>query len=580
MKHVVITAVLACALGCTGRPSVSAPTPVGQSFDLVIENGRVVDGTGAAWFYGDLGIVGDRIRVVTTRGMLRGAKARQRIDASGMVVAPGFIDIQSGSTNAFLRGDSRVVGKVTQGITTEIFGEGGTPAPLSADMLQRAMAALDPADTLSRRLLPLFATPHGFAEMFRVIETRGASVNVGAFVGGSTLREFGMGLAEGAPPPAALEVMRGAAARAMQDGALGFSTALIYPPSTFATTAELVEIAKVVRNAGGIYITHMRSEGDKLLESIGEVVRITEGSGIPAEIYHLKASGIRNYAKGPLAIARIDAARAAGLDVQADMYPYAAGATGLSSCLPPWSAADGKLFENLASPAMRAKMRAEMEHQTFDWENLCELATPPNVLVSRLNAPALAPYAGKRLSAIAEAMKTDWIEAVMNLVLTEHNRVETTYFMMDEDNVRLNLRQPWMKIGTDAGAVDPATFKGLVHPRSLGTFPRILGRYVREEGLMPLEEAVRKMTSATATRLSLHERGLLKPGMYADVVVFDPRTIIDKATFEEPLQASIGVRDVFVNGTAVLRDGVHTGAKPGQIVRGPGATPVATKRTR
>ena len=578
MKRVAIAAVLASSLGCAGRSTVPSPTPDGQPFDLVIENGRVVDGTGAAWFYGDLGIVGDRISVVITRGMLRGAKARQRVDATGMVVAPGFIDIQSGSTNAFLRGDSRVVGKVTQGVTTEIFGEGGTPAPLSADMLRRATAALDPADTLSRRLLPLFATPHGFAEMFRVIETRGASVNVGAFVGGSTLREYGMGLAEGAPTPAALEAMKGAAARAMQDGALGFSTALIYPPSTFATTAELVEIAKVVRNAGGIYITHMRSEGDKLLESIDEVIRISEGSGIPAEIYHLKASGIRNYAKGPLAIARIDSARAAGLDVQADVYPYTAGATGLSSCLPPWSAADGKLFENLASIEMRAKMRAEMEHQTFDWENLCELATPQNVLISRLNAPALAPYAGLRLSAIAEAMKTDWIEAVMNLVQTEHSRVETTYFMMDEDNVRLNLRQPWMKIGTDAGAVDPATFKGLVHPRALGTFPRILGRYVREERLLPLEEAIRKMTSATATRLSLHQRGLLKPGMYADVVVFDPRTIIDKATFEQPLQASIGVRDVFVNGVAVLRDGVHTGAKPGQIVRGPGAAFVGPAR--
>ena len=570
MKRYLIATVIACAFGCAGRTPRSAPAPNGQTFDLVIENGRVIDGTGAAWFYGDVGITGDRISVVTTRGLLRGARARQRIDATGMVVAPGFIDIQSGSTNAFLRGDSRVVGKVTQGVTTEVFGEGGTPAPLSTDMLQRSMAALDPADTLSRRLLPLFGTPHGFAEMFRVIEARGASVNVGAFVGGSTLREYGMGLAEGAPPSAALEAMKGAAARAMQDGALGFSTALIYPPSTFATTAELVEIATVVRNAGGMYITHMRSEGDKLLESIDEVIRISRESGIPAEIYHLKASGIRNYAKGPQAIARIDAARAEGLDVQADMYPYTAGATGLSSCLPPWSAADGKLFDNLASKAMRAKMRAEMEHQTFDWENLCELATPPNVLISRLNAPSLLPYAGMRLSAIADAMKTDWIEAVMNLVQTEHNRVETTYFMMDEDNVRMNLRQPWMKIGTDAGAIDPATFTGLVHPRALGTFPRILGRYVREERLMPLEEAVRKMTSATATRLSLHQRGLLKPGMYADIVLFDPHTIIDKATFEKPLQPSIGVRDVFVNGIAVLRDGVHTGAKPGHIVRGPG----------
>jgi N-acyl-D-amino-acid deacylase len=570
MKRLILTVLIVAVVGCARLTSTPGAPPAGQSFDLVIENGRVVDGTGAAWFYGDVGITGDRIRVVTTRGLLHSARARQRLDATGMVVAPGFIDIQSGSTNAFLRGDSRVIGKVTQGVTTEVFGEGGTPAPLSADMLRRGMASLDAADTLSRRQMPLFATPHGFAAMFREIESRGASVNVGAFVGGSTLREYGMGLAEGAPPSAALEAMKGAAARAMQDGALGFSTALIYPPSTFATTPELVEIAKVVRDAGGIYITHMRSEGDKLLESIDEVIRISRESGIPAEIYHLKASGIRNYAKGPQAIARIEAARAAGLDVQADMYPYTAGATGLSSCLPPWSAADGKLFDNLASKDMRAKMRAEMEHQTFDWENLCELATPQNVLISRLSAPALAPYAGLRLSAIADAMKTDWIEAVMNLVQTEHNRVETTYFMMDEDNVRLNLRQPWMKIGTDAGAVDPATFKGLVHPRALGTFPRILGHYVREERLMPLEEAVRKMTSATATRLSLHDRGLLKPGMFADVVVFDPRTIIDRATYEAPLQASIGVRDVFVNGVQVLRDGTHTGAKPGHIVRGPG----------
>jgi N-acyl-D-amino-acid deacylase len=355
----------------------------------------------------------------------------------------------------------------------------------------------------------------------------------------------------------------------MQDGAFGFATALIYPPSTFATTDELVELAKVVNASGGIYITHMRSEGDKLLESVDEVIRISRESGIPAEIYHLKASGIRNYSKGRQVIARINAARAQGLDVQADMYPYTAGATGLSSCLPPWSAADGKLFENLASKDMRAKMRAEIEHQTYDWEDLCELGTPANVLISRLNKPENKQYAGKRLSDIAAAQGKDWIEAMMDLVLTEHSRVETTYFLMDEANVRLNLMQPWMKIGTDAGGIDPATFQGLVHPRALGTFPRILGRYVRDEQLLPLEDAVRKMTSATATRLSLHDRGLLAPGMFADVVVFDPATIIDKATYEEPLQLSVGVRDVFVNGVAVVSAGAHTGAKPGHIVRGP-----------
>ncbi len=573
MKHPLIAALVAIVAGCATHQPTTGTVPARGGFDLIIENGRVIDGTGAAWFYGDVAITGQRIMAVVPSGTLRNASTKQRLDATGMVVAPGFIDIQSGSTGAFLRGDSRVVGKVTQGITTEIFGENSTPAPLSADMFARAMAALDPADSVSRRLLPIFARPHGFAEMMEVIEGRGASVNVGAFVGGGTLREYGMALAQGKPTPAALDAMKGAAQRAMDDGALGFATALIYPPSNFATTEELVEIAKVVKNAGGIYITHMRSEGDQLLESIDEVVRISRESGIAAEIYHLKASGIRNYPKGPQAIAKINAARAAGLDVQADMYPYTAGATGLSSCLPPWSAADGKLFDNLASKEVRAKMRAEIEHQTFDWESLCELATPPNVLISRLLQPANRQYSGKRLSEIAIAMNKDWIETMMDLVLTEHNRVETTYFMMDEANVRLNLQQPWMKIGTDAGAVDPTTFKGLVHPRSLGTFPRILGHYARDEQLMPLEDAVRKMTSATATRLSLHDRGLLKPGMFADVVVFDPKTIIDKATFEDPVQVSIGVRDVFVNGTAVIRGGTHTGAKPGQIVRGPGYKP-------
>ncbi len=575
MKHPLIAALVAILTGCATHQPTTGTVPARGGFDLIIENGRVIDGTGAAWFYGDVAITGQRIMAVVPSGTLRNASTKQRLDATGMVVAPGFIDVQSGSTDAFLRGDSRVVGKVTQGITTEIFGENSTPAPLSADMFARAMAALDPADAVSRRLLPIFARPHGFAEMMEVIEGRGASVNVGAFVGGGTLREYGMALAQGKPTPAALDAMKGAAQRAMDDGALGFATALIYPPSNFATTEELVEIAKVVKNAGGIYITHMRSEGDQLLESIDEVVRISRESGIAAEIYHLKASGIRNYPKGPQAIAKINAARAAGLDVQADMYPYTAGATGLSSCLPPWSAADGKLFDNLASKEVRAKMRAEIEHQTFDWESLCELATPPNVLISRLLQPANRQYSGKRLSEIAIAMNKDWIETMMDLVLTEHNRVETTYFMMDEANVRLNLQQPWMKIGTDAGAVDPTTFKGLVHPRSLGTFPRILGHYARDEQLMPLEDAVRKMTSATATRLSLHDRGLLKPGMFADVVVFDPKTIIDKATFEDPVQVSIGVRDVFVNGTAVIRGGTHTGAKPGQIVRGPGYQPDA-----
>jgi dihydroorotase/N-acyl-D-amino-acid deacylase len=282
------------------------------------------------------------------------------------------------------------------------------------------------------------------------------------------------------------------------------------------------------------------------------------------------AAGVRNWHKAPLAIAKIDSARAAGLDVQANMYPYVAGGTGLTACFPPWAAADGKLFDNLADPAMRARIRAEIEKQTEDWENLCTLSTPENVLILGLEQDANKQWIGKRLSEIATAQNRDWIETAFDLVLSERQRVGTIYFMMDEANVRLQLQQPWMKFGTDAGGPDPATAEGLTHPRAYGTYTRILGKYVRDEGVIPLEDAIRKMTSAVTTRLNIQDRGVLREGLYADIVVFDPATVADVATFEQPHQVSRGVRHVFVNGVAVLRDGAHTGAKPGRALRGPG----------
>jgi dihydroorotase/N-acyl-D-amino-acid deacylase len=321
---------------------------------------------------------------------------------------------------------------------------------------------------------------------------------------------------------------------------------------------------------GGLYITHMRSEADKLLEAIEEAIRIGKEGGVPVEIYHLKAAGRRNWHKAELALARINAARVEGLDIGADMYLYTAGGTSLSACLPPWAAADGKLLDNLRSAEMRARIRAEILQRTSDWENLCELATPEGVLLSGFKREENAPLNGKRLSEIAAARGTDWIETAMDLVAEEENRVGGVFFLMTEENVKLQLQQPWMKFGTDAGGHDPEKATELTHPRAYGNYPRLLGKYVREERALPLEEAVRKASSAVAARLSLCDRGLLREGMYADIVVFDAERIVDRATFEKPHQLSVGMRHVLVNGVAVLRDGQHTGATPGRIVRGPG----------
>jgi dihydroorotase/N-acyl-D-amino-acid deacylase len=562
-SSIALSAAVALGLSACTHPTTS-PTPAsGERFDVIIENGRVVDGTGAAWYYGDVGIRGDRIAAVTPRGLLRNAAATTRVDARNMVVAPGFIDIQDQSGGQLLLGDGRQLGKITQGVTTGILGEGSTPAPLNA-------ANLPPdANELQRR----FSQPHGFDAWLSAMEAHRISQNVGSFVGAGTIRQYGMAERMGAATGAALDSMRAAVRRAMEDGAFGMASALIYPPNTFSTTEELIEESKAMAPYGGVYISHMRSEADHLLEAVDEVIRISREGGVPGEIYHLKAAGTRNWSKEAPMIAKIDSARAAGIDVQANMYPYTAGATGLTSCLPPSYSAEGKLFDNLASADIRAKIHQEVAHPTSEWENLCELASPEGVLITNLRKPENQQYIGKRLAEIARMKNEDYLDAAMDLILTERSRVETTYFLMSEDNVKLQLRQPWMKIGTDAGGPDPDSVRALVHPRTFGNYPRILGLYVRDEKVIPLEDAVRKMTSAVATRLSIHDRGLLKPGMYADVVVFDPAMIADRATYEQPKQLSVGVRDVWVNGVQVLRDGKHTGATPGRALRGPGYRP-------
>ena len=564
MRRIVSTiALLLVAASCATAPAGGPGRPIGGGgdFDVVIEGGRVVDGTGNAWYPADVGIRDDRIAAVVPPGMLARVDAARRIDATGKVVAPGFIDIQSHSRFSFLGdGDGRVVSKVTMGVTTEIMGESTTNAPTSAAMLE---AAGDAAG------VTVFAT---FDEWMAAMEEHGASVNFGSFVGATTIRVLGMGEAMGEAGSPERRVMQQAVREAMEDGAFGIGSALIYPPGNFATTDELISINSAAAPYGGVYITHMRSEADKYLEAIDEAIEIGTEAGVPVEIYHLKAGGQRNWHKAALAVAKIDSARAAGVDIQANMYPYTAGSTGLTACFPPWASADGKLFDNLADPAMRDRIRAEIERPTSDWENLCDLATPEGTLILGLDRPENRRHAGRYLSEIAADVGKDWIETAFDLVLSERQRVGTIYFMMSEENVAMQIGEPWIKFGTDAGGIDPATARDLAHPRAYGTFTRVLGKYVREEGATTLEEAVRKMSSAVATRLHIKERGLLVEGYYADVVVFDPETVGDHATYEEPHQVSTGIEHVLVNGVAVVSDGVHTGAMPGRPVRGPGWT--------
>ena len=561
----------ACATAAPQATPQAAPqaapatTPADEPFDLVILNGRIVDGTGAPWYQGDIGLRGDRIVRITPRGMLRGVTAAERIDAGGHVVAPGFIDIQSHSRGAFMGGDGRVISKVTQGVTTEIMGEGTTNA-----IINEGSFAGEEITPEQRELIERYGGPHGFDNWLTDMESNGASVNVGSFLGGTNVRTYAKGASQGPASPAELDSMRKVVRWAMEGGAFGIATALIYPPATFASTSELIEASRAMAPYGGIYITHKRSEADQYLEALDEAIRIGAEAGVAVEIYHLKPAGTRNWPKAQAGIAMIDSARAAGVDVQANIYPYVAGGTGLSACFPPWASEDNRLFENLADPDARVRMRAEMERDDVEWENLCGLATAEGVLILGLDREENAPFIGMRLAEIAEARGTDWIEAAFDLVLSERQRVGTIYYLMDEENVRLNLQQPWIKFGTDAGGANPEAATSLVHPRAYGTFPRILGRYVRDEGVITLEDAVRKMTSAVTTRLHIQDRGLLKEGMFADIVIFDPATIADRATFDEPHQLSVGVHHVLVNGVQVLRDGVHTDATPGRALRGPG----------
>ncbi|HMC57126.1 MAG TPA: D-aminoacylase [Gemmatimonadaceae bacterium] len=564
MRKSLLTAML--ALGACTRPT-TGPAPAPSSYETVITGGRIVDGTGNPWFYGDIGIVGDRIVRVAPAGMLSNAHAARRIDARGLVVAPGVIDIQAHSEEQLLNGDSRVVGMITQGVTTMIMGEGDTPGQVSRGMLADYLAS---DDTTLAPLLRTFVGPMGFGRWLEAMQQHTASVNFGSFIGAGGVRQYTKAMAQGAPTPAELDTMRTVVRQAMRDGAFGLGSALIYPPGNYASTEELIEQAKVMAPYGGIYITHMRSEGDRFLEAIDETLRIGREGGVPVEIYHLKAAGVKNWPKMKLAIAKIDSARAAGQDITVDQYPYTAGSNNLSSCIPPWAHADGKLLDRLRDLPTRARIKAEMMDENANFESLCLGATPQGVEVIGFNTDSLKKYEGKRLPEIAAAWNKDWADALMDLTILEKNRLGQVIFVASDENIPMQIKLPYMKFGTDAGGYDPDSVKFATHPRSYGTYPRILGRFVRDQKLLTLEDAVRKMSGATAQRLSIHDRGELKPGYYADIMIFDPNTIIDRATYEQPHQLSVGVVHVLVNGTPVVSNGTATGAKPGKVVRGSG----------
>jgi N-acyl-D-aspartate/D-glutamate deacylase len=542
------------------------------TFDTLIRHGRVVDGSGNPWIHADVAIAGDRIAALASPGRIDPAQAREVVDAAGHVVCPGFIDIQSHAILPLMI-DGRCLSKVTQGVTTEIMGEAWTPAPVVGRNTEPLAGTL-----FEQRVDPVWveraASWRRFGDWLAAMEASGVSPNVGSFLGGGTLRTVGKGMDMGPADADERALMRRTLAEAMEDGAFGVSYALIYPPDAYADTAELVDVCRAMAPYGGVYITHLRSESAGILGALDEALTIGREAGVPVEVYHLKASHPRAWHLMPAVIERIHRARADGLDVTADMYPYAASGTGLSAILPTWTAEGGRLYERLRDPGVRRRVRDFLEGRVEDdGMGLETLGGAHGIMPVGFLRPEHQAYVGKRLDEIAAMRGQDWIEAALDLLVAEGQRISTFFFSMDEANLRLQVRQPWIKFSTDAGGHDPAWAKafGPVHPRGYGTYPRVLRKYVREERLLSLEEAVRKMTSSVADRLSLRDRGQLREGFYADVVVFDPVTVGDRATFEDPHQLSVGVRDVWVNGERVVAGGEHTGATPGRFVKGPGA---------
>ena len=552
-----LSAVLALALvGGLATPNAR--------YDVLVRGGTLYDGTGSPGRRADVGMRGDTIAAV---GDLSSASARAVVDARGLAVAPGFINMLSWSTESLIV-DGRSQGEIRQGVTTEIFGEGNSMGPLTDEMKRRMKE--EQGD------LKYDVKWTTLAEYLAYLEKKGVAPNVASYIGAATVREHVIGLDDRPPTPTEMERMRALVRQEMEAGALGIGPSLIYAPGTYAKTEELVELCKAAAPYRGKYISHLRSEGDRLLEAIDELVRIAREAGVPAEIYHMKAAGESNWGKEDQAIARIEKARSEGLKVTADMYTYPAGATGFDACLPPWARDGGydALFRRIQDPETRPRIIADMRRPAEGWENLCRAAgSPDRLLMVEFKTDALKPLTGKTLAEAAKMRGTDPETTILDLVLQDRTRIGVVFFLMSEDNVRKQVRLPWVSFGSDAASMspeDPFT-RSSTHPRAYGTFARLLGKYVRDEKLVSLEDAVRRLSGLPAENLGLDRRGRLAPGMFADVVVFDPATIADRATFEKPHQYAVGMRHVFVNGVQVLKDGEHTGATPGRALKGPGA---------
>ncbi len=533
-----------------------APAPV--ACDLLLTGGRVVDGTGAPWFRADVCVVGDRIDAI---GKLGDRPARRRIDASKLVVAPGFIDMLGQSEYNVLV-DGRAASKITQGITTEITGEGGSIAPVNARMIADGKEAYD-----HYGVTPNWTTLAGY---FKEFERRGATINLGTFVGAGGVRNLVIGKDKRAATPAEIEAMQAAVAQAMEDGAFGLSTSLIYVPDIYASTEEIIALAKVAARHGGSYITHQRNEDDTIDQSLDEVFRIAREAALPAEIYHLKTGGKRNFGEMPGVLKRIEAARAEGLDVTADQYPWTASSNGLDASLPVWVREGGaeKLAARLADPATRARAHEDFlkEHEGMWPEHARE------ILITSVINPALKKYEGKTIADIARAESKDPVDVIMDIVVADKGNTSRVTFSMSEDDVRAALKHPLVSMCTDSGAMaeDGIFSEERSHPRAWASAARILGKYVRDEKLLPLEEAIRKMTSLPASRMRLSDRGVLRPGMKADLVAFDAGRVRERSTYADPNHYSEGIPYVAVNGALVVDEGRITAARPGRILRGPG----------
>ncbi|HLW22943.1 MAG TPA: D-aminoacylase [Steroidobacteraceae bacterium] len=543
--------------------TANARESTGSNFDVIIEHGHVIDGTGAPWYGADIGIRAGRIAAI---GRLEGASAKQRIEAAGLVVAPGFIDML-GQSELTLLVDPRVPSKVFQGITTEITGEGQSVAPVNEAIARERARELEHYH--------LKRDWSDFTGYFARLERQGIGINMATYVGATTMREMVVGYDDRPATPAELTEMQRLVTQAMHEGAVGVSSALEYAPAPYASTEELIALATAAAREGGLYATHMRSEQDTILASIEETIRIGREAHIPVEIWHLKAGGVSNFGLMPEIVARIERARAQGVDIAADTYAYPAWYNELSAFVPPWAHAggDGKLIERLQDPAMRARIKQEMATPSAHWDNEWQSVPGPEaILIATVNDPGLREVQGRTLADIAKSRGVDPKDALLDILIADHARTTVAVFAMSEPDIELAAVQPWVSFCNDSEGTSPEGLLGteFPHPRAYGTFPRVLRKYVREERRMRLEEAIRKFSSLPASRLKLNDRGVLKEGMWADVVVFDPQTLTDHATFAAPKQLSTGMQWVLVNGVAVVASGQPTGALPGRVLRGPG----------